>query len=530
MTTKAVDIARVSARGSFNYMWGLVIATVISSIGTIFVGNQLGPDLYGLFNIALFVPNLVNWFRDWGINSAMVRYTAQYRAEGRLSEIRNVFATGLLFELSIGFILTIFTFALSNYLATVVFNRPITLLIQVASITIFAGGLINVATAAFTGFEEMKANSVMLICQSIIKTFLMIGLVLIGYGPLGAISGYTIAMLVAGGIGILLMAYLHKRRVNISDALEVKKYLKILIKYGMPICAITILSGILTHFFAFLLPLFYEGNTMIGNYQIATTFVVLIGFFSTPISAMLFPAFSKIDYKKDKELLKSIYQSSVKYASLIMVPIIFAIMSLAEPGINVLFTDYPYAAQYLALLSIPYLFVLFGQFVSGALLNGQGFQYVNLKRTIITVIIGFPLGYFLIMKYGVIGLIVTTIVQGIPSLILLLHFIKTKFGVSIDWYASAKILVASVIPAVITYLVVSNLNLSYLSPLTRLTSLLELTVGSVIFVIIWTASTVCLRVVNKSDLSILRATIGNIGVVGKLFNRVLDIAEKIIKS
>jgi hypothetical protein len=43
---------------------------------------------------ALGVPSLIGMFRDWGINMAMVRCIAQYRAEGRESEIRSVVVSG----------------------------------------------------------------------------------------------------------------------------------------------------------------------------------------------------------------------------------------------------------------------------------------------------------------------------------------------------------------------------------------------------------------------------------------------------
>ena len=123
----------------------------------------------------------------------------------------------------------------------------------------------------------------------------MVGLVTLGYGPLGAVIGYTIAALAAGVVGILLMAYLYRKRIKVKGILEVKKYLKISLNYGLPVYACNI-NRRFNPVLRFLLPLFYEGNIMIGNYQIATTFIVLIGFFSTPISAMLFPAFSKLNY------------------------------------------------------------------------------------------------------------------------------------------------------------------------------------------------------------------------------------------
>jgi O-antigen/teichoic acid export membrane protein len=81
--SKAADMAKVSAEGGFHLMWGLVISTVISSVGTIFIARLLGSDLYGLYGVILVAPSLIAVFRDWGINSAMVRCTAQRRVEDK---------------------------------------------------------------------------------------------------------------------------------------------------------------------------------------------------------------------------------------------------------------------------------------------------------------------------------------------------------------------------------------------------------------------------------------------------------------
>ena len=96
--SKAEDMAKVSVRGSFHVMWGLVVSTVISAVGTIIIASLLGEENYGLYAIALTAPNLIVLFRDWGVNSAMVRYTAQSKAEDRNGAIRSIFMSGLLFE------------------------------------------------------------------------------------------------------------------------------------------------------------------------------------------------------------------------------------------------------------------------------------------------------------------------------------------------------------------------------------------------------------------------------------------------
>jgi len=92
---KAADIGKVSAKGSFHVLWGLVASTVISAVGSIFIARLLGSELYGLYGIALAAPSLITIFRDWGITSAIIRYLAQYRTENRAEEIRSIILTGL---------------------------------------------------------------------------------------------------------------------------------------------------------------------------------------------------------------------------------------------------------------------------------------------------------------------------------------------------------------------------------------------------------------------------------------------------
>src|SRR5208283_2655439 len=96
--TKAVELAKVSAKGGFNLLWGLVASTVISAVGTIFITYILGAEKFGLYSIALIGPTIIATFRDWGVNSAIVKYSAQYNAENN-TKIRSIFVSGLIFEL-----------------------------------------------------------------------------------------------------------------------------------------------------------------------------------------------------------------------------------------------------------------------------------------------------------------------------------------------------------------------------------------------------------------------------------------------
>jgi O-antigen/teichoic acid export membrane protein len=402
---KAAEMAKVSAKGGFHLLWGLVISTVIQSVGTIAIAFLLGEENMGLYYVAVAAPNLIANFRDWGVNTAMVRYTAQYNQQNDPDKIRAVFVSGLAFELLLGLGLAVFSIAISGVLAGIYQRPEITQLIQVTSLFILTGGLVNTATAAFTGMERMHLNSVMLIIQSIVKTALIIGLVLLGLGTMGAVIGFSVAVLVAGITGILLMYTLYRSLPKSTDGqLKVVATIKTMLKYGLPISIGAILTGFLTTFYSNILAVFVTDNSLIGNYSVAVNFVVLISFVATPVTTMLLPAFSKLDYKKEKELLKNVFQYSVKYAALLVVPVTFIVMSLAQPAIATIFrSQYTEAPLYLALSGIIYLYSIFGSLSYGNLINSQGDTKFTLKLSILQAAIGFPLSFILISQFGVLG-------------------------------------------------------------------------------------------------------------------------------
>ena len=189
---------------------------------------------------------------------------------------------------------------------------------------------------------------------------------------------------------------------------------------------------------------------------------------------MMFPAFSKLDYQKDKETLKNVFQYSVKYAALIVVPVTALVMALSQPAISTLFQDrYDQAPFFLVLLSITYLFTVFGSLSTNNLIIGQGFARYSMKLSVLTAGIGFPLSFLLISNFGVIGLIVTSLVAGLPSMFFGLRFIKNQFGVTVDWGSSAKILFSSALAGVLTFVLI------YLLPFS---SPIKLLIGVVFFV------------------------------------------------
>lgn len=518
---KATDIAKVTTKSGFHLFWGLIVSTVISSIGSIFIARLLGADLYGLYTIVLAAPAFISVFRNWSVSMAVTRCTAQCRTENRTDEIRSVFMSGLIFDMVLGLALSLISFALANFIATTIFNRPnIVSLIQITSVSILASGMVNSATAIFVGMETMRPNNVVIIIQSILKTFIVIILVILGLGTSGAVIGYTISSVFAGLTGMLFVWIIYKNLPRPSTTkLQIKAYLTTMLSYSIPLSVSTFVVSAQTQFYTFLLPIHYvTDNSLIGSYGVSSNFVVLISFFSIPITTMLFPAFSKFTAEKDRETLRSFFQYSVKYTALFVVPVAFLIICLAEPAVTTLFGDtYISAPLFLALLAATSLYTAVGILSMDNLIKSQGETKYLLKLTIITAIIGFPIGTILILNFGVLGLIIGSFMAGVPSSILGLLFVRKHYSATVDWGSSIRILIASAIPAAITYIIISYIPF---------TSWIRLIIGVGVFIVMLTPTLLFSRAINRSDINNLRELTSNFGLVTKLSIFALKILER----
>ncbi len=56
-------------------------STIILAIASIMIARLLGPSDYGLYSIALIIPSLMLMFTDFGVDSALTKFSAQYKAE-----------------------------------------------------------------------------------------------------------------------------------------------------------------------------------------------------------------------------------------------------------------------------------------------------------------------------------------------------------------------------------------------------------------------------------------------------------------
>lgn len=515
-------MGRTSAAGGFQLLIGVVASNVIMAVGTIVLARLLSPAEYGLYSVALIPSLMINLFRDWGVNSAITKYVAHSKASENEESVRRVVAAGLTFEILTGLVLSLLMVLLADFLGSTILHRPeISPLLSIVSITIFSGSLLTAAQSSFIGLERMGLNSLTLIISAIVKTVLSPLLVILGFGVLGPVLGYTLSFLVTGLLGLTMIYFLLFRNLKRTrnNRTELRNTLRIMLRYGVPLSIASILTGLLGQFYSFMMAI-YVGDVMIGNLHVAANFAVLLTFLTIPISTVLFPAFSKLDSQNDQHLLRTIFMSSVKYTAMLLIPATAAVMVLSKPMINTLFGEqWIYAPLFLTLYVLSNVTYGIGSLSVAGLLRGLGETRMQMTLDFLTTMIGIPIAFLLIPSLGMVGVIIGPIIAAVPSTFLGLRWVWRRYKATSDWGSLAKIFTASTLAGGLTYLPLNFLELA--APL-------KLVFGGALFLSLYVIIASFVGAITKSDIGNLRSILSDLGFLTAITSPPLKVVEKVV--
>jgi O-antigen/teichoic acid export membrane protein len=431
-----------TAKGSAILIIGQMASTAIGALGAILVARLLGSTSYGLIAIASIPVNIALMAINNGIRPAIINHIVENRVKRNDEKIKSTVLAGFTVNLSIGLVATIAIYVLSGYISNQVFsNSELEPIIKILSLTIFAYAINSTATGVLVGLERMVQRSLVTIVYSLFKTILGPVLIFLGYGLIGASFGYTIPYLLSGLFAVILV-YVNLRK-NAKTVLPTMDEFRSLTSYASPLFVSNLLTGSIYQVLNFILP-FYVTATLIGNLGAAISFTVLISFFLTPITTATFPLLSKLN--PEDTVFEHVYQSIIKYETLIAYPVAAAVLALSGRMVEILYGgDFLFTSYYVQVLMLGYFFIGFGDTVNTTLLNSQKQTKVTLRRTLIYIAFGIPLGIFLIPRYGILGFQVTTIIAQRLGSLYTIWWVRKNMNIQLDIGNTFKILASTVL-------------------------------------------------------------------------------------
>jgi O-antigen/teichoic acid export membrane protein len=514
-------VARKSARGSFYLFVGSLVSELINAAGAVLVARLLTPEEYGVYHLSFILPGIFVMFSGLGTRSALTRFLARYQAEDKRGEMRGMVRIGLLFNGGLSILLSAVLYLSSDVLASVALVRPgLGGNVRIASIITFLLALHSTVSAIFFGLERMEYMAAIVVLNSVVRTIIGPFLVIRGFGAVGALMGYSISYVVSGIASVVLI--LRELSVGGSSPNEGEASLGKMLRFGFPLYLGGLVNGIGLRYQG-LLQAWFATDLAIGNLSIATKFKSLVGLFTVPIASTIYPAFSKYSYRERPREMTSMFKTSIRYATILVIPMAALVMILAKPAVVTLFgVEYTAAPFFLVLAMLEFLRVGLGSLSVLSFLNSQGDTRTTLRLNLMSVGLMVVICTPLTWRLGVPGLLTGIALSQILSSGYNLLMIRGHYGLSIDLDHMLRVALFSGVAAAVTYLVMSRIAFPH--------SLLHLSAGSLIFLAACMFLAPLAGALNLGDLETVRKILRRGFVVYPLIAPFLDLEERIVTA
>ncbi len=270
----------------------IALNTIIGILYTPFMLRMLGQEEYGLYSLAGSVIAYLA-VMDFGLGAAITRYTAKYRAEGKLEEQYKLFGLFLKIYIVIGVLVVgLSTVLISNidYFFANNFNAEelskLRIMMWLLAINLSVTFPLGVFSSIVTAYERFVFQRVVGIARIIINPLIVILFLMHGYK---AISMVAIASVL--NIGVLMMncwyAYF-KLKIKIHFGRVERSLIKEISIYSFWVFLNIIMDQLYWGVGQFILGL-YHGAVQVAIYAVALNLKGLYFMFSMAISGVLLP-------------------------------------------------------------------------------------------------------------------------------------------------------------------------------------------------------------------------------------------------
>ncbi|MCE7697680.1 MAG: flippase [Methanobacterium paludis] len=397
-----------------------IVNIVLGFVYIIYTARYLGVAGFGIFSFALAFTGIFGVLSDLGLNMLTVREVSRDKALankylGNIIIIKVILA---LITLSIIFL----TLNLLNYPQNTIE------VVYLMALYVILGSFTGICYSIFQAYEKMEYQSLSQILNSILLfsgTLLAISLkfTVIGFALIYFVSSFIVFVF---SIFICLWKFvLPKIEFNWTFwKLVIIKALP----FGLTSIFVFMYYYIDTVMLSIMLP---NGNEVVGWYNAAYRLVIPLSFIPAVFFSSVFPAMANF-YKTSHESLKFAFKKSIKYMTIMGVPIAAATTVLADKIILIV-----YGASYIpATIALQILVwsmaLIFVNTSFSTLLTSTNHQITVAKITAIATIFNIILNVILIPHYSYIGSSMATLAADMITLIIMVFILsKTDYKISI---------------------------------------------------------------------------------------------------
>ncbi|MGC8670148.1 MAG: oligosaccharide flippase family protein [Candidatus Micrarchaeia archaeon] len=444
---KLLDFGTGAAKNGIIFTSSKIISSIMNLALLIFLARFLQPSDFGLYALVVAFSLTLHASGAFGMGTALRRRLPQLNSKKAIfSFISNAFSLSL----SITVAIVIFGICISGVLAIYIYHNPsITLPLEIGAIAVLFSVLYNLSIAVLTGIGRIHALSYSVLAYSIVQLFVSIILVEMGFGVMGAILGMLVGLI----SGFLIAFSFILKNIGFELVKPRLNIMKKLGKFSTPL-VISNLSVNGSKSFAVLVLGVFASSFIVGEYNAAFRLGNFAEVIINSLAFMLLPEFSKaLVHEKFSQKLSSIFNNSLYYTLLIMLPIIVYLISVAKPLILLFFSsEYYIAPTYFIVIIIGITLGIIGAYGSNIII-GFGDTKRTTKYQLTVILVELFLIVVLTPYLKAYGILIGMFIVG-PLMLDIIYMLalKKSFKISLKYKQLSALVLSALILTVILFI------------------------------------------------------------------------------
>ena len=434
-----MNYARKAIISSLIIVTASILAQFFGYIARMFLARNLSTAQFGLFysvmSSVLFIGGL---FTDLGYSSALTKFISEFRAKGQFSHLKKSFLIVLSIKLFLSLLVSGIVFFLSGFLAKYYFKSPeAVFVVQIFALVLFFGALNNLLIPIFQGFQKMFMMSLVNFLQKFFFFLFVVLFFFIGFSKSVVIP--TLAFALGILLPFILLFFPAFRLVRLKSVESVKVSKRFLFRKLSAFAFPSLLSGLAGFVIGYidviiltaLVPL-----SDVGVYNSVLPTALILAYFGSALSSVMFPMVSELHAKNEVERLKKGVRKLYNYVLFGLLPLALVVFAFPDLILRILFGGaYTSGALSLQILVIGVVFLSIAQ-VNNSVLGGLGFPKSVMIITFIAAIFNASLNLVLIPFFGIPGAALTTCLSYLLMFLGSSFLISRKIGMKLpvlDW-------------------------------------------------------------------------------------------------
>jgi len=474
-----IPVSRKIISNLFYYFLDLSSITILGYVFWILMGKFLVPEQYGILQTVISLFSILAALTTLGFNEALIKFVPELFKQGKRDEAYSMIRFSIKVVSFFALFVSIFVFLFSDSISFFVYgSSKLVLPLRFLSVILFSGTIFNLFKFILQGLQEYRKLFLYDLIGNISRIIVAVLLLYLGFqassGILGWSSWYIVFIILSLAVIKLKSTASFNRRTFYHFAyLSVLSITSLLVLSQGNIVILSLLSN-------------FEA---VGFFGVAVLFGQIILFVPNVIIGSIFPNISEL-WIENKDHIKHLISASIKFTSVIVIPLLILFTILSEFLIKVFYTEsYVLASKVFPLvLSGSFLFGLGG--ILSITLYSIYKPKVRVAILVFGAIVNVLLSFMLISYYNLTGAALAYLLSQTLVLFAMLYFTNK----SLNFEFSKRSL--NILPSVLVFALVLYFSLQLSNVLVKGTLVL---LDIAIYVILITK----LHVLNKNDLFIL---------------------------